>query len=291
MASFRFCRPDDVEELVDAVNRTYLVHFPGLAPMTVEAFKREIKELNLWTSSCMLATEDSGPVAVLIAAKRRRSSVILRLGVHPGFQRLGYGSHLLDSLQSKMHVLGPPLLTVELEERDAEYCRFFEKQGHQKLGRFTDFELKGNLEQPELTELISEINIGDLEDRYLIGEEGEELDVDEALPWIRQTETLRNRMEEMRGFGIPDLDGIAAYVFARDASEENKRFVDVCALGCRDGKKTPLYMSILLRYVSKTFERGVRIPRLSEREIPYEIVEDLGFEKRRGYFLYGVRTQ
>ena len=47
MASFRFCRPDDIEGLVDAVNRTYLVHFPGLAPMTVETFKREIKELNL----------------------------------------------------------------------------------------------------------------------------------------------------------------------------------------------------------------------------------------------------
>ena len=70
MASFRFCRTDDVPLLVEAYNACYHVHFPDLPPMTVDRFKRAAREIDLWASSCMVAVVDSKPAAVLLATKR-----------------------------------------------------------------------------------------------------------------------------------------------------------------------------------------------------------------------------
>ena len=291
MPSFRFCRPDDIPELVDAVNRTYLVHFPHCSPMMEAAFKREVKEIDLWTSSCMLATEDGAPIGVLIAAKRPRASVILRLGIHPKSQGLGYGSHLLDSLKNKMRVLGPPLLTVELEETNLLMRAFFERQGYGTMGRFVDFESRKVFAELGPTELIQEIDIRDLEDRYLGMPTGSTEEEEDPLAWTRQTETLRNRRGQLTGYGIPDLDGIVAYLFVREAGEPGERVVELSALGCREDADASLLFRILLGKISGTHREKIRIPRLSEREFPYRMVEDLGFEEVRGYVRYGIRTQ
>ena len=291
MPSFRFCRPDDIPELVDAVNRTYLVHFPHRSPMTEAAFKREVKKVDLWTSSCMLATEDGAPIGVLIAAKRPRASVILRLGIHPKFQGLGYGSHLLDSLKNKMRVLGPSLLTVELEETNLLMRSFFERRGYGVMGRFVDFESREVFVEVGPTELIQEIDIRDIGDRHLRMPTGSTEGEEDPLAWIRQTETLRNGREQLMGYGIPDLDEIVAYLFVREAGVRTERVVELVALGCREDADASLLFRILLGNLSRTHREKIRIPRLSERELPYQTVEDLGFEEVRGYVRYGIRTQ
>lgn len=291
MPSFRFCRPDDISELVDAVNRAYLVHFSHCPPMTIAAFKKEIKEINLWTSSCMLATENGVPIGVLIAAKRERVSVILRLGIHPKFQGLGYGSQLLNSLKNKMQVLGPPLLTVELNEADVGMRSFFEKQGYRASTRFVDFEALGSFAQFETAELIQEIDVRGLKERYLRFPVSSTKRKEGSLAWIRQTETLRNRREKIKGYGIPDLDGIVAYLFLREAEERRERIVELCALGCRQGGDASLLLRILLGKVSRTYRCKIRIPCLSEQEFPHEIIKDLGFEVGRRYVQYRIRTQ
>lgn len=291
MPSFRFCRPDDIPELVDAVNRAYLVHFPHCPPMTAMAFKEEVKEINLWASSCMLATEDGVPIGVLIAAKRERVSVILRLGIHPKFQGLGYGSHLLNSLKNKMQVLGPPLLTVELNEADVGMRSFFEKQGYRASGRFVDFESLEPFAQLEMAELIQELDVRGLKDRYLRLPTGSTERKEGSLAWIRQTETLRNRKKQIRGYGIPDLDGIAAYLFLQEAEERRERIVELCALGCRQEVDASLLLRILLGKVSRTYRCKIRIPCLSKQELPHEIIKGLGFEAGRRYVQYRIRTQ
>ena len=259
--------------------------------MTEAAFKAEVKEIDLWTSSCMLATDDGVPIGVLIAAKRQRASVILRLGIHPEFQGLGYGSHLLDSLKNKMEVLGPPLLTVELEEADLGMRSFFEKQGYRSIARFVDFESREVFAKLGPAELIQQIDIRDLKDRYLRIPTGWTGGEEDSLAWIRQKESLRNRREQIRGYGIPDLDGILAYLFVRRVEEQKERVVELCALGCREGVDASLFFRILLGNVSRSHLGKIRIPRLSERELPYEVVEDLGFEVGRGYVQYGIRSQ
>ena len=61
MSSYRFCRTDDIALLVDALNRCWLPYFPDETPMTAPAFKRSIRDLQVWCSSCMVAFAGPDP--------------------------------------------------------------------------------------------------------------------------------------------------------------------------------------------------------------------------------------
>ena len=63
VSSYRFCRTDDIELLVDALNRCWAPYFPDEPPMTPAAFKRSIRDLQVWCSSCMVAFSGSDPSA------------------------------------------------------------------------------------------------------------------------------------------------------------------------------------------------------------------------------------
>ena len=101
MASFRFCRPDDIPLLVNAINKCYNIHFPQEPMMSVTQFRKEADEINLWASSCMLILENEEPIGVLIVARRQSMSLITRIGFLPQFTRMQYGSQVLDSLKKK----------------------------------------------------------------------------------------------------------------------------------------------------------------------------------------------
>ena len=75
------------------------------------------------------------------------------------------------------------------------------------------------------------------------------------------------------------------------SGNRGRRVVELGALGCREDADASLLFRILLGKISRTHRGKIRIPRLSERELPYEMVEDLGFEEDRGYVRYGIRTQ
>ncbi|MGH9380755.1 MAG: GNAT family N-acetyltransferase [Thermoanaerobaculia bacterium] len=114
MPSYRFCRPDTVPLLVEALNACWGPHFPDEPEMTVERFRREMRELDVWPSNSMVALEGDDPVAVIIGTKREHEVLIHRLAVAPGNQRQGHGSHLVMSLSHKLAVLGPPRLAAEV---------------------------------------------------------------------------------------------------------------------------------------------------------------------------------
>ena len=61
MSSYRFCRTDDIGLLVEALNRCWAPYFPGEPPETPATFKRSIRDLQVWCSSCMVtkAVEES----------------------------------------------------------------------------------------------------------------------------------------------------------------------------------------------------------------------------------------
>ena len=290
MPSFRFCRPDDAALLVEAINRCYNIHFPELPELTLDDFKREVKEINLWSSSCMLALDDGKPVGVIIAAKRQASSLILRLGIHPKYQGLGFASHLLTSLKGKMAVLGPPLLTVELSENNESLRAFFEKQGFQVRGRYQDFSLTAALEPPAMPEIVIPIDVEDVEDRFVMSkEEGEE-----PLSWERCTQTLRNRKKQIKGIGVPDVDGMSAYLFYLEATPETggnePPEVEIFGLGCREEEKAPVLLGLLLRYLSNEISPHIKIPKLSPIEISFSFIESLGFQKDQSHVEYCIQA-
>jgi ribosomal protein S18 acetylase RimI-like enzyme len=129
MVAYRFCRPDDIPLLVAAVNRCYGAHFPAASPWTVDAFRREMREAQLWPSNCMVATAGDEPVAVVLGTKAADEVRVRSIAVAPGHQRQGHGRHLLESLGSKLAVLGPPRLVADVPASLADALAFFSALG------------------------------------------------------------------------------------------------------------------------------------------------------------------
>ena len=125
MSSYRFCRTDDIGLLVDALNRCWAPYVPDEPEMTPAAFKRSIRDLQVWCSSCMVAFSGSAPIGVVIGAKRPSGTLIHKIAVHPDHRRQGHGRHLLTSLSSKLAILGPPRLIAEVPETLAPACELF----------------------------------------------------------------------------------------------------------------------------------------------------------------------
>lgn len=91
MGSKRFCRADDIGLLVDALNRCWRPYFPDEPFMTTAAFKRSIRDLQAWCSSCMVGFAGADPIGVLIGAKRPSGALIDKIAVHPDHRRQGHG--------------------------------------------------------------------------------------------------------------------------------------------------------------------------------------------------------
>lgn len=104
MASYRFCRPDDIPRLIEAINHCQLKSDPS---WDLTFFKEQMEVKGLWPGYCMLALEGDLPIAVLLACKKGKSVEVLKIATHPKFQRQGHASHLLTSLKQKVAILMP----------------------------------------------------------------------------------------------------------------------------------------------------------------------------------------
>src|SRR4029077_9108569 len=141
MSAYRFCRTDDIGLLVDALNRCGVPFFPDEPPVTPAAFKRSIRDLQVWCSSCMVAFSGSDPIGVLIGAKRPSGTLVLKIAVHPEHRRQGHARHLLTSLSSKLAILGPPRIIAEVPESLTPACELFSAGGYVQEALLTDYVL------------------------------------------------------------------------------------------------------------------------------------------------------
>ncbi len=139
MSAYRFCRTDDIGLLVDALNRCWGPYFPDEPAMTPAAFKRSIRDLQVWCSSCMVAFQGSDPIGVLIGAKRPSGTLIHKIAVHPDHRRQGHGRHLLTSLSSKLAILGPPRMVAEVPETFSPASGLFSACGYVEEALLTDY--------------------------------------------------------------------------------------------------------------------------------------------------------
>src|SRR5215216_2005542 len=139
MSAYRFCRTDDIGLLVDALNRCWCPYFPDEPPVTPASFKRSIRDLQVWCSSCMVAFSGSDPIGVLIGAKRPWGTLVHKIAVHPDHRRQGHGRHMLGSLGSKLAILGPPRIIAEVPETLAAACELFSAGGYGQEALMTDY--------------------------------------------------------------------------------------------------------------------------------------------------------
>ena len=280
MPAYRFCRTDDIPLLVGAVNACYVVHFPNQVELSRDDFKREIRELNVWSSSCMAASADGDPIAVVTGAKRERETLIHRIGVHPGFLRQGHARHLLESLGQKLSVLGPPRMVAEVPDDMPAVRSLFEAVGYEPEQSFADFRLTKPLASVPAAGEVGEASLDDL---LHYGA----LDASVPRSWERAVETLQNRKDQIRGLAIASHARVEACAMFRDLPGRR----EIVALGGvtpeGDGSSNAVVLlEIVLRVACQAGSRAVTIPRVASEEISWDRLESLGFHRERTYTRY-----
>ena len=283
MSSYRFGRSDDVPLLADDYNRCSLEPSPGEPATTLADLKRDIREINLWCSSCMVALAGSDPIGILIGAKRPTETLIHRIAVHPDHRRQGHGRHMLASLSAKLAILGPPRLLAEVPSDRAEACALFEACGYAVRARYVDFVSAPHGSPRPDSSLVIPITLEDLIESDVF---------DRTTPrcWERSLPTLINRRDQLQGLAIASDERIEAYLLHRNIDEPNGRR-EIVALHEADAARGGIALGVLLRHYVHQAERPSWIPRVSAQEIPFGRLEAWGFRREREYIGYAAASR
>ena len=246
--------------------------------MTPAAFKRSIRDLQVWCSSCMVAFSGSDPIGVLIGAKRLTGTLVHRVAVHPDHVRQGHGRHLLTSLSSKLSILGPPRMVAEVPDRLVPACELFRASGYVQEAVLTDYVLEDvEHDTPQLpARFLIPLTVDDSIANGLLG-------VDARVCWERSIETLTARKDEIRGLAIASDEGIEA-----------------CVLHTEDGEVLTLHTSVeddgarfrlLLGRLRSAGVKTLRFAKVHPAEIAAPVLESLGFRPAGAHRLHATTAR
>jgi GNAT superfamily N-acetyltransferase len=278
LSSYRFCRSDDIGLLVDALNRCWSPSFPDEPPVTPAAFKRSIRDLQVWCSSCMVAFSGSDPIGVLIGAKRPSGTLIHKIAVHPDHRRQGHGRHLLTSLSSKLAILGPPRMIAEVPETFGPARALFSACGYVEDARLIDYVLEvDDTPVKPAGMIVIPVTIDDLAANDLLG------DHHPQTCWERSVETLTARKHEIEGLAVASDERIESFIlYVTDGEILSLRsFID------DGGARVKQLLSQLRAQGTTTF----RFQTVHPAEISREVIEMLGFRPAGAHLLYAARAR
>ena len=320
MSAYRFCRTDDVVLLVDALNRCWSPYFPDEPPVTPTSFKRSIRDLQVWCSSCMVAFSGSDPIGVLIGAKRPSGTLVHKIAVHPDHRRQGHGRHLLASLGSKLAILGPPRIIAEVPESLAPAGELFSASGYVQEALLTNYVFsspgdfvprtplharsrgphaplrsRGSLASARSHEENDARAVEGVFDdhavRFVIPVTIDDLAANgllgEAHPqvcWERSVETLTARKDDIAGLAIASDERIEAYLLY---AEHGTEILSMRSFIEDGGARLKQLLSQLRARGMMTF----RFPKVHPAEISKELLETLGFRPVGGHLVFATKAR
>jgi len=284
MSAYRFCRTDDIGLLVDALNHCWAPSFPAEPLMTAAAFKRSIRDLQVWCSSCMVAFAGDEPIAVLIGAKRASATLVHKIAVHPEHQRQGHGRHLLTSLASKLAILGPPRIVAEVPGNLAAARALFAATGYSEQTTLTDYVWEAGLTRHEGSprrdgdRVVIPVTVDDLAANGLLG------DQHSRAAWERSPETLLAGKHEIEGIAVASDERLEACLLYRKEAAEIlvlRSFVE------DEGTR----LGMLLDQLPRRGIQTARFPKVGAAEVAAARLEALGFRHAGRHGLYGTTAR
>jgi GNAT superfamily N-acetyltransferase len=285
VSAYRFCRTDDIGLLVDALNRCWSPYFPGEPLMTPAAFKRSIRDLQVWCSSCMVAFSGSDPIGVLIGAKRPSGTLVYKIAVHPDHRRQGHGRHLLASLGSKLAILGPQRTLAEVPEALAPACELFRASGYVHEALLTDYvsQREGNDEREDDHDgrFVIPATVDDLAANGFLGE------AHPQVCWERSVESLTAMKDDIAGLAVASDERIEAYLLYLKRGTEQTEIVSLRSFIDDGGARLKQLLSQLRARGMETF----LFAKVHPAEISKEWLETLGVRPARRHRLYAARAR
>jgi GNAT superfamily N-acetyltransferase len=139
MPLYRFCRPEDLPLIVQALNACYDVYIPQHPAMTVAQFRDEMGLISLWPSNTMVVLENTEPIAVIVGTKRPYGCWIAKLGVRSDHQRQGIGRYIVEALMRKLSIIGPRVISVDVPVDNDGAAAFFKNLGFDTWGQYWSF--------------------------------------------------------------------------------------------------------------------------------------------------------
>ncbi len=302
MSAYRFCRTDDVGLLVDALNRCRAPYFPGDPPATAALFKRSIRDLQVWCSSCMVAFSGPDPIGVLIGAKRTSGTLVHTIAVHPDHRRQGHARHLLTSLGSKLAILGPPRIVAEVPETLGPASALFTASAYVEESVLVDYVLRLDEEDGATGAAGGESRRGKWsptleDDRFLIPVTVDDLvangllgEADPQVCWERSVETLTARKDEISGLAIASGERIEAYLLYVTSGGAPEGATEILSLrsGVDDGGTRLMQ---LLSHLAEGGTSTLTFPKVHSGEMSKGCLEALGFRPAAAHRLYSARAQ
>ena len=250
--------------------------------MTPAAFKRTIRDLQVWCSSCMVAFSGSDPIGVLIGGKRPSGTLVHKIAVHPDHRRQGHGRHLLASLGSKLAILGPPRMIAEVPETLAATRGLFSASGYVQEALLTDYVLQREANDVrEAGGFVIPVTIDDLAANGLLGE------AHPQVCWERSVETLTARKDDIAGLAVASDERIEAYLLYVERGMEGTEILSLRSFIGDGGARLTQLLSRLRAQGMRTF----RFPKVHPAEISKECLETLGFRAAGRHLLYTARAR
>jgi ribosomal protein S18 acetylase RimI-like enzyme len=219
MTAYRFCRTDDMSRLVEAHNHCWLPHHPDEPPLTLPEFKGLVRDRHLWCSSCLIASEGEEPVGYLFGCKRPRETFLHRFAVHPAHLRRGHGRHLLTSISSKLAILGPPRLVVEVPETAEAAIGLLRACGYEPETTLTDWRSTASVQPPDASGgLVIPVTAAELHANRLL---------EDGIPapaWERTAPSLLALGDRLEGMALVQEERLAAAILyiAPSAGQEGR---------------------------------------------------------------------
>jgi ribosomal protein S18 acetylase RimI-like enzyme len=285
VTAFRFCRTDDMARLVEAHARCRGPEDAGERPLDLARFKRLVRDLDLWCSSCMLASEATQPVAVLLGAKRADATLVLDVRVHPEHRRRGHARHLLNSLSRKLAILGPPRLVAEVPAERSAARALFAACGWRGEARLVDWRREpappGAPPHAAREELpIAPLAVGDAFASGLLPRR--------VAAWHRDPPTLASAKEPPSGLGFYSAERLEACVLYR-LSDEVCELLAVGAAASELGRKA--LRQLVAELARWRAGAPLRLGRVADGEIAPELLAGLGFAPAGERILFATEAQ
>ena len=273
MPSYRFCRPDDLELIVRAINQCCRIHETDAPEMTEELLKAHMTLFAVRPGNCMVALERQQPVAAVISTRREAGAWIQTLGCQPAFQRRGVASQLVEALVRKIAIQRTEDITVDVPEDNDAALQFFQAVGFEERGRFVT--LAGKPDNPgNLTGEVLQAPAAELLNAY-------EAFHDFPACWERSADSLAGYGELIQGYAYREDGAIRGYLLHQGAM--------ILDLACAPDADAAQVSAALLIPLHTAGASRVTFPKLNAADPLLDVLQQQGLKPARSYRLMGQK--